>query len=147
MPNPIFEWELKALGISQTHERMENGELRFRLMGKDGSGYIRCENPGSPIWENSHSHSRLKELVLVQQGEVVFVELRGKETKFTLLQEGDCAITTPQIPHTECVGESAIVHTIKFGDCSNSDWIPSLELDAKTKSLSFEEACQKCQNR
>ena len=90
---------------------------------------------------------RARQLVLVQHGAVVFVELRGKETKFTLLQEGDWAVTTPQVPHTECVGGNAVVHTIKFGDCSNSDWIPSLELDAKTKSLSFEEACQKCQSR
>ncbi len=147
MPKQIFQSELSAWGISQKHERMDNGELRFRLMGRDGSGYIRCENPGPPVWENGHSHSSLQELVLVQHGAVVFVELRGKETKFTLLQEGDWAVTTPQVPHTECVGGNAVVHTIKFGDCSNSDWIPSLELDAKTKSLSFEEACQKCQSR
>jgi hypothetical protein len=35
------EQAASQFGILSNHERMENGELRFRLMGSDGNGYIR----------------------------------------------------------------------------------------------------------
>ena len=76
MPQKLNERELAEFGITTNHERMENGEVRFRLTGRDGSSYIRCENTGGPVWENSHSHSALREMVIVQEGCVVFAEYR-----------------------------------------------------------------------
>ena len=36
--------ELKDYGINTKHHIMDNGEKRFRLIGADGSTYIRTES-------------------------------------------------------------------------------------------------------
>ncbi len=145
MPIRITDTKAKAYGITTRHETMDNGSRRFRLIAEDGSSYIRCENSGRPVWENSHSHSTLRELILVQKGELIFCEHKGGKTTYTLLREGDQAVTTPGIPHNNCMSEDSVVHTIKFGDCTKQDWIPSQELDGQTKLLSFEEAKVRCE--
>lgn len=128
-------------GVSTNHERMDNGELRFRLIGPDKSSYIRCENAaGEPVWESSHSHAALQELVLVQSGEVVYVEYRGGRAVFQLLRPGMYVVTTPDVPHNQCLTAHAVVHTVKFGDCSNPDWIAAPQLDALTLPLTFGQA-------
>lgn len=144
MPKRISEAEAKTYGITTKHEIMDNDSRRFRLISSDGTSYIRCENPGKPAWENSHSHSTLQELILVQRGELIFCELRNGKTSYTLLQAGDSAITTPKIPHNNCMSEDSVVHTVKFGDCTTLDWIQSPELDEQTKPLTFEQARSLC---
>ncbi|PWM23718.1 MAG: hypothetical protein DBX44_05425 [Oscillospiraceae bacterium] len=135
MPVPISGDCLPTFGITLRHEQMDNGELRFRLTGADQSSYIRCENPGPPVWENAHAHSRLRELVLVQRGRVVFVESAKDAPRFLLLEAGDFALTTPGIPHTQWLDRDTVVHTVKFGDCTDPDWIPAPHLDAVTHPL------------
>lgn len=140
MPTPISPEALPAFGVLLNHERMDNGQLRFRLTGADNSSYIRCENRGGPAWENAHLHSALQELVLVQRGRVIFVELTGQTPVFRLLCQGDFVTTTPGVAHTEWLDRDTTVHTIKFGDCASPDWISSPQLDALTHPLSGEEA-------
>lgn len=140
MPLPIPNDQLPAFGVRLNHERMDNGELRFRLTGADQSSYIRCENPGPPVWENAHAHSRLRELVLVQRGRVIFVEQKGEQARFLLLKPGCFALTTPGVPHTQWLDRDTVVHTVKFGDCAGPDWIPAPALDALTHPLTGAEA-------
>ena len=99
MPQKLNERELAEFGITTNHERMENGEVRFRLTGRDGSSYIRCENTGGPVWENSHSHSALREMVIVQEGRVVFAEYREGTARLRELPPGGWAVTVPGVPH------------------------------------------------
>ena len=37
------------------------------------------------------------------------------------------------IPHNSWMAPHSILHTVKFGDCANADWIASPELDALVK--------------
>ena len=143
MPTKISETELGNYGITLNHEIMDNDQLRFRLSGSDGSGYIRCENRDEPTWENSHSHSKLCELVLVQSGTVVFASFTDGKAQFTTLREGDFTLSQPGIAHNEILSKGAVIHTLKYGDCSQPDWIPCPELDELTKHLTFEEALNK----
>ncbi len=142
MPAKIPENELNSYGIKLNHETMDNGQLRFRLSGSDGSGYIRSENRGAPAWENSHSHSHLRELILVQSGTVVFVSYIGGQAHFITLKEGEFIIAYPGIAHNEILSQGAVIHTVKHGDCSSPDWIPCPELDELTKHLTFEQALE-----
>lgn len=142
MPTPISPAEAQQRGIAVNHERMDNGEVRYRLCAPDGTSYIRSENPGGPVWENSHSHAKLQEMVVVQRGEIVYAELRGGNVQFQRLRAGEYIVTVPGVPHNACVGEGAVVHTVKFGDCTCPDWIASPELDAYTKELTFAQAQQ-----
>ena len=113
MPQKLNERELAEFGITTNHERMENGEVRFRLTGRDGSSYIRCENTGGPVWENSHSHSALREMVIVQEGRVVFAEYREGTARLRELPPGGWAVTVPGVPHNECLARGTVVHTVK----------------------------------
>ena len=147
MPQKLSERDLAEFGITSNHERMENGEVRFRLAGRDGSSYIRCENTGGPVWENSHSHSSLREMVIVQDGCVIFAEYREGAALLRALFPGDWAVTVPGVSHNECLARGTVVHTVKFGDCSHPDWIAGPELDALTKPLSFEAALELAQKK
>ncbi len=141
MPQKIEDSELEKYGIRFCHERMDNGELRFRLISGDGSSYIRCENASeSFVWENSHSHSALREMIIVQRGELVFAQYENGRASFRLLRAGDYAVTCPHIPHNDGLSARTVVHTVKFGETENGDWLPSPELDALTKPLSEESA-------
>lgn len=46
----ILDSELESYGISLKHNIMDNGERRFRLIGKDGSSYIRTESTEEGAW-------------------------------------------------------------------------------------------------
>ena len=58
--------ELNEYGIITEHNIMDNGEKRFRLIGSDGSSYIRAEASFNGGWQKSHYHTTIKELYLVQ---------------------------------------------------------------------------------
>ena len=144
MPTPLSEQEVSARGIMLRHEKMDNGELRFRLAAPDGTCYIRCENPGGETWENSHSHAALQEWTVVQKGPVIYAEQYGEKTVYRLLDTWDTVITTPGIPHNICMGPDSVILTVKFGDCASPDWVPSELLDRRTKPLTFKQAQKLC---
>ena len=120
--------ELPMYGIEIKCNEMDNGEKRFRLVGSDGSSYIRTEANSNGGWQNSHFHTTLKEMYLVQKGEIVFVELKNDKPCVTKYSEGEFVITQPMIPHNVYMFPNAITHTIKFGT-GNADWIECKELD------------------
>lgn len=57
---------LSEYGIEIKSHIMDNGEKRFRMIGKDGSGYIRTESLDGG-WQKAHYHEKIQELYLVQK--------------------------------------------------------------------------------
>ena len=131
----IFDHELSQYGISTKHNIMDNGELRFRLLGGDGSCYIRTEASGDSGWQNSHYHTRLSELCLVQQGWVLYAELIDGALSLRKYTANEHFIIRPMVPHNSYMAPNSILHTIKFGDCTDPDWIASRELDLLLRAV------------
>ena len=129
----IEEFELPQYGIRTNHNIMDNGERRFRLSGADGSCYIRTEAADDSGWQNSHYHTRLSEICIVQEGSVVYAELIDGKVKANRYTAGETYLIRPMIPHNSWMAPHSILHTVKFGDCANADWIASPELDALVK--------------
>ena len=129
----IKHHELEQYGIRANHSLMDNGERRFRLSGADGSCYIRTEAAEDSGWQNSHWHSRLSEICIVQEGWVVYAELIDGKVVANRYTAGETYLIRPMIPHNSWMAPHSILHTVKFGDCTNADWIASPELDALVK--------------
>lgn len=130
----IKDTELSQYGIRTNHNIMDNGERRFRLAGADGSCYIRTEASDDSGWQNSHYHTRLSEICVVQEGWVVYAELIDGKVVANKYTAGETYLIRPMIPHNSWMAPHSILHTVKFGDCSNPDWIASPELDALVKN-------------
>ena len=126
----IAHEELPSYGITTNHNIMDNGERRFRLGGSDGSTYIRTEASGDSGWENSHYHTRLSELCIVQSGRATYAELSEGRLLLREYEAGEFFIVPPMTVHNCRLSPNAVLHTVKFGDCSNADWCPAPELDA-----------------
>lgn len=129
----IKDSELNRYGIRTNHNIMDNGERRFRLSGADGSCYIRTEAAEDSGWQNSHLHTRLSEICIVQEGWVVYAELIDGKVVANKYTAGETYLIRPMIPHNSWMAPHSILHTVKFGDCSDPDWIASPELDALVK--------------
>lgn len=134
----IKDTELEQYGIRTNHNIMDNGERRFRLAGADGSCYIRTEAAEDSGWQNSHYHTRLSELCIVQEGWVVYAELIDGKVAARKYTAGDTYLIRPMIPHNSWMAPHSILHTVKFGDCADPDWIASPELDALVKETNPE---------
>lgn len=130
----LHDHELADYGVSTNHNIMDNGERRFRLIGGDGSCYIRTEASEDSGWQNSHYHTRLSEIFIVQSGWMVFAELKDGVMKARRYEAGEMFVARPMMPHNSYMGPNAVIHTVKFGDCTDADWIPSPELDALVKN-------------
>lgn len=133
----ISEKQAAENGISTRHTDMENGEIRYRLIGADNSSYIRTEAYKS-CWENAHFHMNCKEMYIVQRGTIYFCELKDNQIFVKKMHEGDYTITSPNVIHNVHMCKDAIVHTVKFGDCENNDWHGSDKLLC-LKDLTLEE--------
>lgn len=130
----------RTFGVNARHERMNNGELRFRLMAADGTGYIRTVASESGGWQNSHYHNSVLETYIVQHGWVAFVELQGGDLTWRLLRPGDVHTTTTRVAHNLYLPGNGVIHTVKHGNnTQNLDWHASHDLDLRTKSISEDE--------
>lgn len=125
-------------GIEMKHSDMGNGELRYRLIGKDGSSYIRTEAHDSCM-ENAHFHKMCREMYIVQKGYIFMCELKDGKLAVQRLEEGNYFLTEPYIAHNVYMTNGAVTHTVKFGDCQQSDWYSSEELDELTAGLRQED--------
>jgi mannose-6-phosphate isomerase-like protein (cupin superfamily) len=132
----ISEADAADQGITTSHERMANNELRYRLTAADGSGYIRTVASGEGAWQNSHFHRTLLETYIVQSGWVALVELVDGALSWAILESGDVFTTTPLTPHNVYMPGNAVLHTVKHGSSTDEvDWHASPELDYLTKGL------------
>lgn len=122
-------------GLFSEHEKMPNGELRFRLMSKDGSGYIRTVASKDSGWQISHFHKKVRETYIVQSGWMALVSLRGDDLVFQKLAKDAVATTEPLVPHNVYLPASAVIHTVKHGETGETDWEQFEKLDALTCHL------------
>ena len=131
----ISDFELNKYGIHTKHHIMDNGELRFRLIGADGSAYVRTESSLDSGWQNSHYHKTIKELYLVQKGCILFAELLDDKMVIKKYISDEYCISQPRIPHNVYMAPNTILHTIKYGDCTKPDWEKSKTLDELLKKI------------
>src|SRR2546430_2931324 len=97
---------MAKFGIKATHERMDNGEMHFRLMGSDGNGYIRTVATSGSGWQNSHKHDRIQETYIVEKGWMGVATLRSNGGQ-------DVKVYLPQQTYTTRIGEA---HNIYLPD-------------------------------
>ncbi len=135
-------------GIVAHHERMPNGELRFRLFGADGNGYVRTIAGNKGGWQDSHYHCRVRETYIVESGWMtlaVWQDDRG-EVVLTRFDPGQIVTTEPLRRHNVYLPAKAVIHTVKHGSVSDEpDWHAAPELDVLTKVLSAKEVMSRSQ--
>ena len=76
---------------------------------------------------------------MVQKGTIIFVELINNKVNIKKYEEGEFFISQPMVPHNIYMFPNTILHTIKFGDCSKSDWHENKELDEIIKTFNINE--------
>ncbi|WYP27286.1 GNAT family protein [Alkalihalobacillus sp. FSL W8-0930] len=136
----LSDHEAKAFGVETNHERMENGEHRFRLNHVDGSSYCRTEAT-DPGWQNSHYHKGVTEWYVVQSGWIAYAECSSTNTfHLTILEEGEGITVSPMVPHNIYLSENSVIHTIKATkEKQENDWFASPELDVYTSQFTDED--------
>lgn len=136
MPAPLSSQQAEALGITTRHERMDNGELRFRLCALDGSSYIRTEVGAESGWQNSHLHRYVHELNIVQQGAMVVAEEQPEGLRILVIRAGDSYLCPLNLPHNCYILPGSVVHTVKYGSALPAlDWVACPQLDPLCRAL------------
>jgi hypothetical protein len=124
-------------GINASHSRMDNGELRYRLVAKDGSSYVRTEASADGGWQNSHYHKSVSETYIVQDKWLAFAERDGDDMRLWIMWAGDVYTTHVGVSHNAYLPPHAVIHTVKHGGGGGgNDWFSDPALDALTKHLS-----------
>lgn len=129
----------ETYGIRTQHDRMPNGELRFRMYGPDGNGYVRVLSGPNGAWQNSHYHNRVRETYIVESGWIALAEFAPGRTEvvFTILHPGGIVTTEPDKKHNVYVAAGTLIHVVKHGGVADdADWIAAPDLDSVTKCLS-----------
>lgn len=130
----------KKYGIQNQHSIMENGEKRFRLIcERDKTCYCRAESGKTGYWQKSHYHNSIKELYIVQKGNILFVEYIKNELKISKINEGEIFKVEPKIPHNVYMYPNTVLHTVKYGQIEEFDWKPFSKLDEMLKDINIEE--------
>jgi hypothetical protein len=130
----------KTYGVTTSHSRMDNGELRFRLVSTDGSAYVRVEATTDSGWQNSHYHRTILETYILQKEWAAFAELEDGEVTFRIMRPGDVYTTRPGISHNVYLPADAVILTVKHGGpTEGNDWYSDESLDSKTKHISEEQ--------
>lgn len=136
-------------GIFTNHEIMNNGEMRFRLMGKDGNGYIRTVAKDGSGWQNGHSHTRFSELYIVEKGwMVVATPTSSGELELAIFKPGQTYQTKAGELHNIYLPDGAVIHTVKFGILGAvEDWKPNEDFTSKTKTLTEADILRRIQGK
>ena len=135
MPSVLTDGEAAGLGVSTLHERMDNGEYRFRLRHSDGSSYIRTQAAGESGWQKSHLHKYVREISLVQEGAMLVAELH-RDTVFTrLLGAGELYDCPLNVPHNSYLFPGSVIHTVKLSCPPEGDWTACPALDPLCRAL------------
>lgn len=122
MPEQISDRKAKqTFGISTMHERMDNGELRFRLRHNAGSAYCRTEASASSGWQRSHYHRHVRETYVVEKGWMAFADLRGEELNVRIFKPGEVFTTEAGVVHNVYLPPDAVIHTVKHGEGNGED--------------------------
>ncbi|MGB9180124.1 MAG: hypothetical protein WCB68_12830 [Pyrinomonadaceae bacterium] len=125
----------RVYGINTDHEKMPNGELRFRLTSSDGNNYIRTVASDTGAWQEAHSHASLRETYIIEKGWMALAERQGNILKISIYWPGDLITTKPTIAHNVYLPANAVIHTVKHGVHAPDDRKDEPELTAETKSI------------
>jgi hypothetical protein len=109
-------------GISTAHHLLPNAERRFRLLGRDGSAYIRTEAGDRGGWQESHYHASNYETFIVQHGWVAYAERVDGANRISLFSERAVFTAPPKIIHNIYMSARSVMHTVKYGECVQDDW-------------------------
>lgn len=134
------ELAVQEFGIELVHERMENGEFRFRLFAPDGNGYILTIAPDA-VWQKSHSHTEFRELYLVEHGWMAMaIPDQDRKPTIAIYQSGDICISPLGQVHNVYLSELSMIHTVKHGiRGAYTRWEPHPWFNECTQSLSESE--------
>lgn len=127
-------------GIIANHEVMKNGELRFRLMGSDGNGYVRTVTGDSGGWQKSHYHRGCRETYIVERGWMAIAtpsEVAG-QARIQVFEAGQIYTSVVQEIHNVYLPENATIHTVKHGSSGTAvaDWHPADAFDTVIARIS-----------
>ena len=129
--------DAEKYGIQNKHCILENGEKRFRqFCSTDNTAYIRAEGPNRGYWQKSHYHKSIKEIYIVQKGPILLAQYINNKVKIKKFEESGIFIVEPNVPHNIYMYPHAVLHTVKYGEVEEYDWIPFEVLDEKLKEMS-----------
>lgn len=132
--------DAKKFGIENKHSIMENGEKRFRqICLKDKTAYIRAEGKEIGYWQKSHYHKSIKEIYIVQKGQILLAKYIDNKMEINKFYEGGVFKIEPNIPHNIYMYPNAVLHTVKYGEVKEYDWEPFELLDEKIREKSITE--------
>lgn len=127
----------RQYGVTTSHSRMDNSELRYRLVSTDGSAYVRVEAGQLGAWQNSHYHKAVLETYIVQKEWAAFTELCDGDVVWRIMRPGDVHTTRRTISHNVYLPGHAVIHVVKHGGTgAGNDWYSDAVLDSKTKHFS-----------
>lgn len=115
---------------------MPNGELRFRLMGSDGNGYIRTVATDGG-WQMSHSHSTFTETYIVERKWMIlaYEEIDGQAALRTFMAGEVVTVAIGKV-HNVYLPGGAVIHTVKHGNAGDAaPWHPEPRFDRVTQSI------------
>ena len=117
-------------GIRTAHEFMPNGERRFRLIDRNGFGYVRTEAGERGGWQSSHAHHSITETYIVQTGWIAAAELTsGGELELKVLREGALWTAPISRAHNIYMPSKSVTHVVKHGRGSAADWVTNADTE------------------
>jgi hypothetical protein len=119
-------------GITAELEKMENGELRYKLKKTDGTAYIRTEAPPNGGWQEAHFHNKVIETYIVQNKWIGFAVLVDKEPSYRIYKETQIFTVTPLVIHNIYMPKGAVVHTVKHGKAKGERRLTNFETEKFT---------------
>ncbi|MEP4380369.1 MAG: hypothetical protein ABJ215_00480 [Alphaproteobacteria bacterium] len=124
-------------GIFTRHEKMPNGEHRFRLKKSDGTAYIRTEAGLHGAWQESHFHLNVRETYIVQSGWIAYAEEQGGRFTIEIFRPGELFTTQIGIVHNVYMSAGSVIHTVKHGSSQEDDRHThgTQEFDAKCRRI------------
>lgn len=131
-------------GVKTSFEQMANGEQKYKMTAEDGSYYCRTVALSQGAWQNSHVHANVTEFYVVQTGWIAYASYGDDQMlSIRVIREGEHIIVLPGVHHNIYMSANSVIHTIKYGADTSSDWMPSPELDRLTQSLTEKVLFQK----
>ena len=129
--------DAEKYGIQNKHSILDTGEKRFRqYCSKDNTAYIRAEGKDEGYWQRSHLHKSIKEIYIVQKGPILLAQYINNKVKIKKFDESGIFIIEPNIPHNIYMYPHAVLHTVKYGEVKEYDWVPFELLDEKIREIS-----------
>ena len=114
--------------ICPIHHKMDNGELRFRLVSDTGSAYCLTKSTQNNGWQKSHIHYQKREFYLVEKGFAFIALLIGGKVEIQKLSENDSLAVPIGVAHNVLMSDNALLHCVKYGT-QDDDWNGCPELD------------------